>query len=142
MPLDLDDIDIALLNSLMKDGHKSFRELSREIKVSAPTVKTRYERLVHAGLITGVTVDLDLQKLGGGTTPVLPEDVQQKMARPNKVKLGKNIFVKMVCEYCKDSIDGKPHILKFANTQRFFCCTSCKSLYREKYKNKMTSMTD
>ena len=140
MPLDLDDVDIALLQSLMRDGRKSFRELSREIKVSAPTVKARYERLVHAGLITGITVNLDLQKLGSPMT-ILP-DIQRKVDSPNKVELGKNIFVKMACEYCKDSIDGKPHVLKFANNQRFFCCTSCKSLYKEKYRDKIASISD
>ena len=41
--------------------------------------------------------------------------------------------VKMECEYCGGSINGKPKVLEFANFQRFFCCIGCKNNYREKY---------
>ncbi|MCH8860202.1 MAG: AsnC family transcriptional regulator, partial [Thaumarchaeota archaeon] len=51
MPVQLDDTDIAIIKSLMKDGRKSFRAISRELKISTPTVKARYERLVNIGLI-------------------------------------------------------------------------------------------
>ena len=63
MPIKLDEIDVALLESLIKDGRKSFNQVSREIKVSTPTVKARYDRLVNVGLIKAVTLDLDLGKL-------------------------------------------------------------------------------
>ncbi|HEX6067224.1 MAG TPA: AsnC family protein, partial [Nitrososphaera sp.] len=43
MPVHLDDTDVAILKSLMQDGRKSFRAISREIDVSTPTVKARYE---------------------------------------------------------------------------------------------------
>jgi DNA-binding Lrp family transcriptional regulator len=36
LPVDLDDIDVAILKSLMEDDQKSFRAISREIKVSTP----------------------------------------------------------------------------------------------------------
>ncbi len=45
MPFQPDDIDIAIIESLIKDGRKSFRQISREIKISTPTVQARYERL-------------------------------------------------------------------------------------------------
>ncbi|MGI0003924.1 MAG: AsnC family transcriptional regulator, partial [Candidatus Nitrosotenuis sp.] len=51
MPFKLDDVDVAILESLIKDGRKSFRQISREIKVSTPTVQARYERLVNIGLV-------------------------------------------------------------------------------------------
>jgi DNA-binding Lrp family transcriptional regulator len=60
VPIKLDAIDIALLELLIKDGRKSFNQIAREIKASAPTVKTRYDRLVNVGLIKAVTLDLDL----------------------------------------------------------------------------------
>lgn len=47
MPYQLDDIDVAIIQSLIQDGRKSFRQISREIKVSTPTVQARYERLVN-----------------------------------------------------------------------------------------------
>jgi Lrp/AsnC family leucine-responsive transcriptional regulator len=62
LPVDLDGTDIAILKSLMQDGRKSFRAISREIRVSTPTVKSRYERLVNIGLIKSVKPDIDLSK--------------------------------------------------------------------------------
>ncbi len=59
MPFQLDNIDIAIIQSLMKDGRKSFRQISREIKISTPTVQARYERLVNVGLIKSVSPIID-----------------------------------------------------------------------------------
>ncbi len=63
MPVDLDNISIAILKSLMEDGRKSFRAISREIKVSIPTVKSRYPPLVNIGLIKSVKPEIDLSKV-------------------------------------------------------------------------------
>lgn len=37
MDIKLDNIDFAIITSLMQDGRKSFRQISREINVSTPT---------------------------------------------------------------------------------------------------------
>ena len=63
MPVQLDDTDVAILKSLMEDGRKSFRAISREIKVSTPTVKARYERLVNMGLIKAIKPEIDMSKV-------------------------------------------------------------------------------
>ena len=62
----LDNTDIAILKSLMEDGRKSFRAISREIKVSTPPVKSRYERLVNIGLTKSVKPEIDLSKVTRG----------------------------------------------------------------------------
>jgi len=139
MPLKLDDIDLALLESLIKDGRKSFRQISREIKVSTPTVKTRYERLVNVGLIKAVTLDLDLGKLETKTSMRL-DHIRYKATKSHPIKLDKGMLVKLSCNYCKGPVHGKPSILKFANFERFFCCTSCKSLYNEKHKGRIEAL--
>ncbi|MGH9879376.1 MAG: AsnC family protein, partial [Nitrososphaerales archaeon] len=41
----LDKIDIGIINSLMQDGRKSFRQIARETKVSTPTVESRFSRM-------------------------------------------------------------------------------------------------
>lgn len=63
MPVHLDDTDVAVLKSLMKDGRKSFRAISREIKISTPTVKARYKRLINMGLIKSIKPEIDLSKV-------------------------------------------------------------------------------
>jgi Lrp/AsnC family leucine-responsive transcriptional regulator len=63
LPVDLDHTDVAILKSLMENGRKSFRAISREIKVSTPTVKARFERLANIGLIKSVKPEIDLSKI-------------------------------------------------------------------------------
>lgn len=59
----IDRIDILIINSLMDDGRKSFRQISREIKVSAPTVEHRFNKLRKLGVIRGIEPDLDIEKI-------------------------------------------------------------------------------
>jgi DNA-binding Lrp family transcriptional regulator len=146
LPVDLDDTDVAILKSLMEDGRKSFRAISREIKVSTPTVKSRYERLVNMGLIKAVKPEIDLSKVervrkgeffGEGTRKQLEE--QKKHFH---VKVDNNMKVKMQCEYCGGPINSKPKVLEFANFQRFFCCIGCKSHYKEKHEGRIRSIVE
>lgn len=141
MPFKLDSVDLALLESLIKDGRKSFRQISREIKVSTPTVKARYERLVNVGLIKKISPVLDLGKLEDKTSIKLGQ-LHQKAIKTHNVKFDKEMLVKMSCDYCKGPVEGKPSILKFANFERFFCCTSCRTLYKEKYKGRIESLSN
>lgn len=145
MPVDLDDTDVAVLKSLMEDGRKSFRAISREIKVSSPTVKARYERLVNIGLIKSVKPEIDLSKVvtnkkshffSGDTVKQLKEQKKHFHVRLDNLK------VKMQCEYCGGPINGKPKVLEFANFQRFFCCAGCKTHYKEKYAGRIQSVVE
>lgn len=138
MPIKLDDVDVAILESLLEDGRKSFRQISRETKVSTPTVKSRYQRLVNVGLIKSVTPLLDLKKVQNLST--IKFNLTRNRINKRTKKLAKGMIVKISCDFCKGPIEGKPRIFKFANFERFFCCTSCKSLYKEKYKNRIESL--
>ena len=146
MPVDLDDIDVAILKSLMEDGRKSFRAISRQIKVSTPTVKSRYERLVNIGLIKSVKPEIDLSKVDSrkknqffGGEETIKQLEEQKKHFHVKVE---NMKVKMQCEYCGGPINGKPKVLEFANFQRFFCCIGCKNNYREKHAGRIQSLVE
>ncbi len=141
MPFKLDKIDVALLESLIEDGRKSFRQISREIKVSTPTVKARYERLVNVGLIKAVSPVIDFGKIENKTSTRL-DQMHLKTIKNHNIKLDKEMIVKMRCDYCEGPVEGKPTILKFSNFERFFCCTSCKSLYKEKYKGRIESLSN
>ena len=146
LPVDLDDTDIAILKSLMEDGRKSFRAISREIRVSTPTVKSRYERLVNIGLIKAVKPEIDLSKVDSRKkNQFFGEQAIKQLEQQKKhfhVKLEKNMKVKMQCEYCGGPIHAKPKVLEFANFQRFFCCIGCKNNYREKYAGRIQSIVE
>ena len=84
MPYDLDDTDLSILKSLQEDGRKSFRQISREIKVSPPTIKARYERLVNIGLIKLIKPDIDLSKIDKRGKDQLTEDIIQNLKEQKK----------------------------------------------------------
>ena len=132
MVYELDKIDTAIINSLMEDGRKSFRQISREINVSTPTVKNRFQKLVNMGLVKSVVPVLDTSKLklGHGIKP-----------RSNK-KIKNGMSIKINCDYCGGPINDKPKILRFANIERFLCCNGCKTHYKEKYKGRIESLTE
>ncbi|CAE6486375.1 MAG: winged helix-turn-helix transcriptional regulator [Candidatus Nitrosotenuis sp.] len=140
MPFRLDTIDVAVLQSLLADGRKSFRQISRETKISTPTVKARYERLVRIGLIKAVVPLIDTGLLEKNTVKKL-DYVRQKAIHNHSVKFDKDMLVKMACDYCEGPVHEKPHILKVGNFERFFCCPSCRTLYKEKYKYKIQSLS-
>jgi len=72
----LDDTDLAVLKSLMQDGRKSFRAISREIGVSTPTVKARYERLINMGLIKSIKPEIDLTRIDKKRKEELSDNLQ------------------------------------------------------------------
>jgi DNA-binding Lrp family transcriptional regulator len=59
MPFQLDNYDVSILKALLKDGRKSFREISRETGITTPTVKARFNRLVNVGFIKSVSPIFD-----------------------------------------------------------------------------------
>lgn len=137
MPHYLDEVDTAILNSLMEDGRKSFRQIGREIKITTPTVQARYRRLVNLGFIKSITPILDLKKLD----KKIKEKIKQSDQKvTSKVKLDTNQNIKVICDYCKGPVNGKPTVLKFAQYERFFCCSSCKMLYKEKFGGRIRSL--
>jgi DNA-binding Lrp family transcriptional regulator len=162
MPLQLDNYDVRILNSLLKDGRKSFREISRETGITTPTVKARFTRLVNVGFIKSVSpiLNLDLIEKGGILGSELDKEqnngsdnsIEIKNAnrknnkldlswRPDiKFKLRKGLKIKLDCEFCGGPILAEPHVFKFANYERFFCCTACMSGYKQKYAGRIESI--
>ena len=120
MPIDLDDIDVAVLKSLMEEGRKSFRAISREIKVSTPTVKSRYERLVNIGLVKSVKPEIDLSKVNREKkNQFFGEETIKQLEEQKKhfhVKVDNSMKVKMQCEYCVDPLTAS---LKSLSLQTF-----------------------
>jgi len=160
MPFRLDDIDIKIIKSLVKDGRKSFRQISRETKITTPTVKARFDRLINIGFIKGVIPIFDFNQIDKGEEDNLVQiqgikndvikkeekeiDINNDILKIETDKIKKSITsgltIKMVCDYCKGPISDKPKVLKFADIERFFCCNSCKSGYNEKYRGRIESI--
>jgi len=61
---ELDEIDIAIISSLMEDERKSFRQIAQEIKVSTPTVESRFNKMKNdLGIIKNIQPILNTDKL-------------------------------------------------------------------------------
>ncbi|MGI0015103.1 MAG: Lrp/AsnC ligand binding domain-containing protein [Nitrososphaera sp.] len=94
----LDKIDIAIINSLMQDGRKSFRQIARETKVSTPTVESRFSRMKGSGMIRNVVPVFNPDRIESQmsaliylkTNPSLSIDIANRLALLPEVK---NVYV-------------------------------------------------
>jgi DNA-binding Lrp family transcriptional regulator len=139
LPVELDEYDISILKSLFADGRKSFRQIARETGITTPTVKARYERLVNVGFIKKIIPVIDLGKVQN-TTNILELQSEKNNNQFKNVKKGMRIMLN--CDFCHGIIAGVPQIFKFANYERFFCCTSCKSYYKTKYAGRIQAIVE
>ncbi len=139
LPIELDEYDISILKSLFADGRKSFRQIARETGITTPTVKARYERLVNVGFIKKIIPVIDLGKVQNANN-ILELQSEKKNNQLKNVKKGMRIMLN--CDFCHGIIAGIPQIFKFANYERFFCCTSCKSYYKTKYAGRIQAIVE
>ena len=162
MPLSLDEIDVSILKSILEDGRKSFRQISRDTGITTPTVKARYDRLVNVGFIKGVLPVFDFDKVEstvkGEKNPIQLDDLKENAKKRKNIhkstqnsnlkkeideiekRITSGLAINIVCDFCEGPVFDKPKVLKFANIERFFCCTSCKSGYSQKYHGRIESI--
>ena len=160
MPFQLDEYDVSILQSLIKDGRKSFREISRETGITTPTVKARFERLINVGFIKSVspifdfgivdekTIMLDLENKNRKHKGIENEEekqysiqhMQQQQLTDARSRIRKGMKIKLDCEFCKGPVTSDPHVFRFANFERFFCCNICMSGYKQKYAGRIESI--
>jgi Lrp/AsnC family leucine-responsive transcriptional regulator len=143
MPFRLTDADVAILKGLLKDGRKSFRQISRETGISTPTVKARYDRLVNIGFIESVSPILDFKRVDYSDNLAINNMMLQTTTNRNisENKIKKGMGIQLKCDFCEGPISGKTHVFKFANFERFFCCTECRSAYKNKYSGRIEGLT-
>ena len=150
MTIPVTDNDIAVLNALLKDGRKSFRQISREIGLSTPAVKSRFDRLLNMGIIKSVSPILDLEKLVRGTNngnientrldTIIHNSQHAVIKSPRTIKKDDGLGVKISCDYCKIPLFVKMFALKFANFERYFCCKECRIAYKKKYSGRIEAL--
>jgi Lrp/AsnC family transcriptional regulator for asnA, asnC and gidA len=202
----LDDIDIEIINSLMQDGRKSFRQIAKETKVSTPTVESHFSRMKDIGLIKNIEPVLDLSKIESQVNALvylkvdpsylmniasslsshveiknvytttgennialnlsldsverLEEFVRQEISQIEGIKslsyhiitkiikedhsarIKEGLSIKVKCDYCRNEILGNAKVFNIGNKfERNFCCNSCLTLYRQKYKGRIESIS-
>jgi len=96
LPHKLDDIDVKIITELFKDGRKSFRQISKEIAISTPTVKARYQRLVNLGLIKSVSPILDMSKIAKQTKTKITNN---EIPKESKISIDSGQGINVNCSY-------------------------------------------
>ena len=66
--MDLDDVDRAILASLLSDARASQRQLSRDVGVAQGTITNRIRRMEELGIIKGYSVVIDPESVGWNMT--------------------------------------------------------------------------
>src|SRR4051794_23095687 len=67
----MDENDVKILKKLLLDARRSYRKVSEEIGVSAPTVLARVEKLESEGIIRSYSTLVDHEKLGYDLTAII-----------------------------------------------------------------------
>lgn len=67
---DLDETDLEILQLLLSNARRPYREIADAVGLSAPAVSDRVDRLQESGVIDRFTLDVDRSQLREGT-PVL-----------------------------------------------------------------------
>lgn len=57
-----------------------------------------------------------------------------------RISIKEGSFIKMKCEYCENEILRIAKVLETSQFKRYFCCGSCLTLYKQKYKGRIESM--
>ena len=69
--MSLDEIDLRILGSILKDARKSYRKIADDINVSPPTVLSRVQKLEKGRIIKSYSAVIDHEKLGYDLTAVI-----------------------------------------------------------------------
>ena len=64
----IDEVDVKILETLMKDAKKPYTEVAKKVYVSGGTVHVRMRKLEEAGIVEGTTLQVNYSKLGFDVT--------------------------------------------------------------------------
>ncbi len=76
-----------------------------------------------------------------GVTLVASDVITRIVKEEPGVILKAGVTVKLNCDYCKGKIEGDPVTLRLDDSERYFCCKTCLSSYKEKYGSKIQSLS-
>ncbi|MCS4538780.1 MAG: AsnC family transcriptional regulator [Thaumarchaeota archaeon] len=71
MPIVLDKIDMSLINAMLEDGRRSYRQLARIANVSTPTAEARIKRMINSGFLKKIVPVFDAAKVEHGVSAIV-----------------------------------------------------------------------
>ena len=67
----VDAVDQRILSLLVEDGRRTYDDIGRRVRLSAPSVKRRVDRLRESGALRGFTAVIDHAALGWDTEALI-----------------------------------------------------------------------
>lgn len=61
---EIDNVDLQILELLLKNAKKPYTEVAKQVYVSGGTVHVRMRKLEESGIVQGTTLQIDYAKLG------------------------------------------------------------------------------
>ncbi len=87
-PHKVDDIDLAIIRILQKDGRRPYADIAAELKLAPSTVQQRANRLIDAGLLK-ITALVDPLTLGISVLAMVAIKVDGTRLREAATEIGK-----------------------------------------------------
>ena len=94
----LDEIDIKILNELVRDAGQSVPKLSKKIQVNASVTYSRIKRLQKRGTIKRFTIEVDEEQLGWKVMAYIGIDTDAKKREKVFEELLKLEEIREICE--------------------------------------------
>ncbi len=114
----LDDLDRRLLELLLEDARRSFRQLAQLANSTAPTVAARVRRMEELGIILGYHVKLDPRRFGDPDSTPFDIDVHAPATA--------------ACHQCHKQTSD-PVWQRIGDIRHPFCCTTCRDAFATRY---------
>lgn len=71
----MDNLDLSIIEYLLKNSRTPFMEIARKLKVSESTIRKRVDKLEEKGMIKSYSLVIDTNKLGFGNIALIGVDV-------------------------------------------------------------------
>lgn len=97
-----DETDRRILELLLEDARRSFRDIADEVGLSAPAVSNRVDKLRERGVVRRFTVDIDRSRLATGDGCLLTVGASPADAESLAAELAERDAV----EYVHRGVDG------------------------------------
>jgi Lrp/AsnC family transcriptional regulator, regulator for asnA, asnC and gidA len=101
--VEIDDIDLKILNALIKDARTKIKDIAKDCNISSVAVFHRIKNLKKNGVITGATLYPNFKKIGGLVVATLGIDLEA----------GKEEEVFDILQKQMDLIEPSPSVGKF-----------------------------
>jgi Lrp/AsnC family transcriptional regulator for asnA, asnC and gidA len=114
---ELDEIDLSILNELMKDANTAYVDIAKKIHVSAGTVHVRMKKMIRMGIVKKAFLNVDYAKLGYDISAFMGIYLEKSSMYPNVIDAlykipevvnahyttgNYSILVKIICKNTED----------------------------------------